>query len=124
MLPLVDKSGVTYVDKGNTLALSKFAATEDKDFWNLRLIDQNGNHSKPGMMIVTTEGFNRLKEKNPSLKELDCFIVDLGYDFDRFMKGTGAVGIRGDGEGNTIKVPAAMRRILTERHTPPRGCFR
>lgn len=29
-------------------------------------------------MIVTTEGFNRLKEKNPSLKESDCFIVDLG----------------------------------------------
>ena len=69
---------VAYLDGGNKLTLSKFAYTEDKDFWNLHLIDQNGNHGKPGMMIVTTEGFNRLKEKNPTLKKSDCFIVDLG----------------------------------------------
>ncbi|MBR3459124.1 MAG: hypothetical protein IKH16_13380 [Selenomonadaceae bacterium] len=69
---------VTYVDRGNTLALSKFSDTKDENFWNLHLVDKNGNHGKPGMMIVTTEGFNLLKAKNPDLKESDCFIVDLG----------------------------------------------
>ncbi|SFT39534.1 Uncharacterized conserved protein, contains a C-terminal beta-barrel porin domain [Selenomonas sp. GACV-9] len=72
------KEKVTYVDGVSTLALARFTNTEDEDFWNLHLVDQNGNHGKPGMMIVTTEGFNLLKTKNPDLKESDCFIVDLG----------------------------------------------
>lgn len=72
------KEKVKYADGVNNLALFKFADTKDTDSWNYHLIDQNGNHAKPGMMIVTTAGFNRLKEQNPNLKQSDCFIVDLG----------------------------------------------
>ncbi|WP_029541619.1 autotransporter outer membrane beta-barrel domain-containing protein [Selenomonas sp. AB3002] len=69
---------VTYVDGVSRLALVRFTNTEDKEFWNRHLVDQNGNHGKPGMMIVSTEGFKLLKAKNPDLKESDCFIVDPG----------------------------------------------
>ena len=63
----------------NNLALFKFSDDAvDKDFWNYHLIDQNGNHAKPGMLIVTSEGFNLLKEKNPAAQMSDCFIVDEG----------------------------------------------
>ena len=72
------KEKVKYADGVHNLALSKFPDTKDTDSWNYHLIDQNGNRAKPGMMIVTTAGFNRLKEQNPNLKQSDCFITDLG----------------------------------------------
>ncbi len=47
-----------------------------KNFWTFHLTDKNGNYAKPGMMILSTEGFNILKEKNPAAVESDYFIVD------------------------------------------------
>ena len=63
----------------NNLILSKFADdVTDPNSWNYHLVDQNGNHAKAGMLIVTTEGFNLLKERNPAVQASDCFIVDVG----------------------------------------------
>ncbi len=63
----------------NNLILSKFSDdVTDTNAWNYHLIDQNGNHARPGMLIMTSEGFNLLKEKNPAVQPSDCFIVDEG----------------------------------------------
>lgn len=43
--------------------------------WVAHLKDENGNQAKAGMYIVTPNGFNDLKERNPELTESDCFIV-------------------------------------------------
>ena len=63
----------------NNLLLCKFSDNvTDTNSWNDHLVDQNGNHARPGMLIMTSEGFQLLKEKNPSVQPSDCFIVDEG----------------------------------------------
>ena len=59
--------------------LLKFANNiTDTKQWNFHLQDQNGNFAKPGMLIVTNEGFRQIKETKPEAKESDYFIVDAG----------------------------------------------
>ncbi len=63
----------------NNLFVMKFDDTcTDTRQWNFHLQDQNGNFAKPGMFILTSEGFNILKETKPDAVESDYFIVDEG----------------------------------------------
>ncbi|MCR5176894.1 MAG: autotransporter domain-containing protein [Anaerovibrio sp.] len=48
----------------------------DVDSWNAHLYDQNGNHAKAGMEIITTDEFNKKLAADSSLKKSDFFIVD------------------------------------------------
>lgn len=57
--------------------LKRFSdAIADETGWIYHLTDQNGNHAKAGMMVLTSEGFSLLKEQNPDAVESDYFIVD------------------------------------------------
>ena len=63
----------------DNLHLMKFADNvTDARQWNFHLQDQNGNFAKPGMLVVTNEGFRQIKETKPEAKESDYFIVDPG----------------------------------------------
>ena len=54
-----------------------FSATLDGDTsWNMNLADQNLNQAQPGMKIVSSGGFQELKEQEPSIKESDVFLVN------------------------------------------------
>ncbi|WP_303758265.1 autotransporter domain-containing protein [Selenomonas ruminantium] len=78
-----EKNRITYGD--NKIPVSKFPDTiADKNNWMLHLVDKNGNHAKADMMIVTTEGFNRIRSIKPEAKQGDYFIVDEG-DYAYFM---------------------------------------
>lgn len=57
--------------------LTAFADTPlEPNHYNYHLIDQRGHYAKPGMPIVSTEGFALLKEKRPELTLDDVFLVD------------------------------------------------
>ena len=78
-----EKNRITYGD--NKIPVSKFPdIIADKNNWMLHLVDKNGNHAKENMMIVTTEGFNRIRSIKPEAKQGDYFIVDEG-DYAYFM---------------------------------------
>ena len=75
----------SYGEGESAKVLYKFADDiTDKNSWSLHLVDKNGNHAQPGMMIVTTDGFNIIKKKKPGAVQKDYFIVDDG-DFAYFV---------------------------------------
>jgi len=81
----VTENDVLYGEGKSEKALYKFADDiTDKNSWSLHLVDKNGNHAKPGMMIVTTDGFNIIKKEKPGAVQKDYFIVDDG-DFAYFV---------------------------------------
>ena len=82
---VIEKEEPSYGKGKSAKVLYKFADDiTDKNSWSLHLVDKNGNHAKPGMMIVTTDGFNIIKEKKPGALQKDYFIVDDG-DFAYFV---------------------------------------
>ena len=81
----VTEKDVSYGEGKSAKVLYKFADDiTDKNSWSLHLVDKNGNHAKPGMMIVTTDGFNIIKKNKPGAVQKDYFIVDDG-DFAYFV---------------------------------------
>ena len=60
-------------DAGNLL---RTFSKEYLNPWTQHLVDQNGNKAQPGMLIVTSDHFNKLQAQDPSLKASDYFIVD------------------------------------------------
>jgi hypothetical protein len=57
-------------------AMISFAADVPVNSWNTHLIDQYQNPAKPGMKIITSADFKKMKEENPALQRSDYFIVD------------------------------------------------
>ncbi|MBQ1416281.1 MAG: autotransporter outer membrane beta-barrel domain-containing protein, partial [Selenomonas sp.] len=81
----VTENDVPYGEGKSKKVLYKFADDiTDKNSWSLHLVDKNGNHAKPGMMIVTTDGFNIIKKNKPGAVQKDYFIVDE-KDFAYFV---------------------------------------
>lgn len=81
----VTEKDVPYGKGKSAKVLYKFADDiTDKNSWSLHLVDKNGNHAKPGMMILTTDGFNIIKKNKPGAVQKDYFIVDDG-DFAYFV---------------------------------------
>lgn len=89
------------VFENKNYVLAKFTddITDEKN-WMFQLTDQNGNHPRAGMLILTPEGFNELKEKNPDAVESDYFIVANG-NFAYFV-GENVTAALGDATFNGI----------------------
>ena len=62
-------------DYGNKLA-SFFTNPEEINPWSQHLVDQNGNHARAGMPMVTSDYFAKLQAKDASIKASDYFIID------------------------------------------------
>ena len=67
-------SGYTFDSVRNIMV--SFADYIPANSWNTHLIDQYQNPAKPGMQIITSADFKKMKEDNPDLQRSDYFIVD------------------------------------------------